>query len=257
MSDAELALGIGKLFVIFIATFMGATAIVGSVAFWRAGAETASVLRIAAENGNVLRLLTVLCIVVAAALLALLGKISPEAVTAILSGIAGFSADSEDLSAKFRLHWSNSVTPRALLSRRKRGTRQPWDMLSGNSGPQGARSGTAANRLGLNAPSDHLLADCPRFARAACAARRRPHTPNTPRRAASYLRAARQVVHTGWRSCSFGRGRHRRVRSAPWEPAQICTGTLNQRLTSRRFLRAFTATARSGARSYLGCRSPA
>lgn len=89
-NDQLFVLELGKLFVTSLAIVVIGGTIIGAIAFWRAGQGTAKTFSLLIQRGNLLKLLTVLCIVVAATMLAVLGKIQPEGITAILSGIAGY-----------------------------------------------------------------------------------------------------------------------------------------------------------------------
>lgn len=89
-NDQLFVLELGKLFVVVTGIIMVGGTIIGSVAFWRAGSGTAKTFSLLIQRGNLLKLLTVLCIVIAATMLAILGKIPSEGITAILSGIAGY-----------------------------------------------------------------------------------------------------------------------------------------------------------------------
>ena len=65
-------------------------AIVGGIAFYRSSRGTAKSFGLMFERGNFTRLATAVLIILAAILLAGLGKLSSEGVAAILSGVAGY-----------------------------------------------------------------------------------------------------------------------------------------------------------------------
>ena len=66
-----------------------ALGIMGAIAFWN-GKESADAFSTLIERANIVQMLTVVMIIMAAVGLRLLDKITPEAVVSMLSGIAGY-----------------------------------------------------------------------------------------------------------------------------------------------------------------------
>lgn len=87
MNDLQtVVLGLVVLFGLAIVAF----AVVGGIAFYRAGQGQAKSFGLLFERGNFLRLATAVLIILAAILLAAINKLNPEGVAAILSGVAGY-----------------------------------------------------------------------------------------------------------------------------------------------------------------------
>jgi hypothetical protein len=76
------------LITLFVVAIVGFT-VVGSIAFYRAGAGQAKSFGFLFQRGNFLRLGTVVLVVLAVILLSLVGKLT-EGAAAVLSGVAGY-----------------------------------------------------------------------------------------------------------------------------------------------------------------------
>jgi hypothetical protein len=74
--------------------------VVGGIAFYRANQGQAKSFGLLFVRGNFLRLATAVLIILAAILLAALGKLNPEGVAAILSGVAGYVLGGMDRQTK-------------------------------------------------------------------------------------------------------------------------------------------------------------
>lgn len=88
--DSNLILSLGKLLLFAIGIVTAGFTILGSVAFWRTRSGGARSFTLLLQRGNALRLLTVITIVIAVALLALIGILDGSAAAAILSSIVGY-----------------------------------------------------------------------------------------------------------------------------------------------------------------------
>jgi len=75
--------------IIVLATSL-ATTIIGGIAFWKAQKGAAKTFSLLLQRANALQMLAVILIIVSAVLLSIMGKITPEAVVSILSGVAGY-----------------------------------------------------------------------------------------------------------------------------------------------------------------------
>ena len=66
------------------------TMVVGSIAFWRAEKGAARTFSLLLQRANVLQMLAIFLIIVAACVLRLADSINSEAIVSILSGVAGY-----------------------------------------------------------------------------------------------------------------------------------------------------------------------
>lgn len=75
---------------VIIAIIAAGATIVGSIAFFRAGSGQAKTFSLLVQRAGALQLITVMSIIGASCFLAVIGKVSPEGIISLLSGIAGY-----------------------------------------------------------------------------------------------------------------------------------------------------------------------
>jgi len=85
--DPEILRGVQFSIVIIVTVIAVCATTIAAIAFLKAEAEAFSLM---VQKAGALQLITVMSIVAAACFLALIGKVAPEGVISLLSGIAGY-----------------------------------------------------------------------------------------------------------------------------------------------------------------------
>lgn len=89
-SNFELLSNLAFYFTIIAVALSACGTIVGSIAFWRAGAGQAKTFSLLLQRSQALQMATVILIILGACALRIVELISSEAIVSILSGIAGY-----------------------------------------------------------------------------------------------------------------------------------------------------------------------
>jgi H+/Cl- antiporter ClcA len=89
-ADQQFVLELAKWFTWNMFAIAAVVAIVGGIAFWKTRRGHAKTFSLLVRRAGVLHLLTVLAIIAAAVILAIIDKLESGSIAAILSGIAGY-----------------------------------------------------------------------------------------------------------------------------------------------------------------------
>jgi hypothetical protein len=88
--DQQYLIEIAKYATIALAIITVGVTIVSAIAFYRSQQDSAKTFSLLVQRAGALQMVTVLSVVVGACFLTVIGKISPEGIVSILSGIAGY-----------------------------------------------------------------------------------------------------------------------------------------------------------------------